>query len=335
MKKTIIYITVFLFIIVLITILFPIINSNYIKTGKLYISEILASNSSVLKDNNGDYSDYIEIHNGYNVSINLKDYHLSDSEYDTKKWTFPEIEIKPHENLIVYASGKDECIIEDRICHTNFKLNSKGETITLTDSGGNIISKFSFSEQFNDISYGYKKGKYIYFETPTPGEDNNSNEYKTVSSKKYNLKITEYMTHNKRFNSDIYGNYYDWVEIQNLEGKEINLETLYITDDPSNLKKYKIPKTNIKSKQYFIIYLAGQKVSYDDGIYANFSISDDEYIIISNGKDTIDKVKIVNLLDNISYGIKDGEWLYFTSPTPGEENITAGFTSIGGLNGSS
>ena len=65
------------------------------------------------------------------------------------KWIFPEIILEPKEYLLIFASGKDKQY------HTNFKLNSEREVVVLTDNTGNIISKISYSDMQNDISYGY------------------------------------------------------------------------------------------------------------------------------------------------------------------------------------
>ena len=136
--------------------LVPGMNDDYIKASKLYISEIMASNSYTVQDEDGDYSDYIEIYNGYNYSINLDGYYLSDSEFETNKWMISNITIEPKQYILIFASGKN------KEYHTNFKLSSEGEVLTLTDNTGNIISKITYSEMQNDVSYGYHKGKYIY-----------------------------------------------------------------------------------------------------------------------------------------------------------------------------
>ena len=60
MNRTSILIIGIALIITIILIIFPNLNSNYLKGGKLYISEVMASNSSTIKDDNGDYSDYID-----------------------------------------------------------------------------------------------------------------------------------------------------------------------------------------------------------------------------------------------------------------------------------
>ena len=214
------------------------------------------------------------------------------------------------------------------MCHTNFKLSSQGETITLSDDSGNIINKITFPAQYPDVEYGYKDGKYIFLEE-TKSEIVNS------KIKKYKLEITEYMTHNKRALYDEYGNYYDWVEIHNKGDTDYDIEGLYITDNKNNLKKYLIPKVTLKKDEYMIVYFAGKKVDYN-GAYADFSLSDkDTEIIISNGEVIIDRVDIVPLNDNISYGKTDDGWKYFVSPTPGSKNDTASFTTLGGNHGSS
>lgn len=302
------------------------INNNYIKTDKLYINEIMPKNTYTLKDNNGEYSDYIEIYNGYNNSINLEGYHLSDSEYETNKWTFPSIEIKAHEYLIVYASGKNNCESSD--CHANFKLSSKGEVITLTDKNGNIINKFTYPALTNDLSYGYVGNNYKIMETPTPKEENASGfNYSKITNKE--LYINEYMSNNKNNNYDISGKYNDFVELYNDSDSDIELYNIFLTDNEDNLMKYKLPEVKIKKKSYLLIYLSDKSRVVDNFIYANFKLSEnDKKLMITNGKKIIDEVEVVNLIKNVSYGKVDGKWYYFTKPTPGEENSTISLDKI-------
>ena len=327
MKKGIISIIVLIGLILLLITLLPDLNTEYIKTGKLYISKILAKNESLQKDNNGEYSDYIVLYNGYGYELNLENYHLSDTEYETSKWTFPNIAIKSKESLMIYATGNNTCDLEKRICHTNFKLSSQGETLTLSDAYGNIINKFTYPVQYTDVEFGYKDNKYTFL-----SED--KSEKINYKIKNYELEITEYMTHNKRAHYDEHGNYYDWVEIHNKSNDNYEIDGLYISDNRANLKKYLVPKTTLKKDEYMIIYFAGKKVEYE-GLYAEFSLSsNDKEIIISNGKSIIDEVEIVDLKDNISYGKTEKGWRYFTTSTPGAKNDTAAFTTLGGKNGS-
>lgn len=314
-------------IVILLVLLLP--DNNYIKNGKLYISEIMPSNTYTIKDNDNEYSDYIEIYNGYNNAINLKNFMLSDNEYKTNKWAFPDITIDSNEYLIIYASGKDKCDLETKICHTNFKLSSDGETITLTDDANNILSKISYEKTSNDIAFGYYNRKYYHFKNPTPGLKNNQEQLKKVDIKEYKITFNEYMTRNKKNNYLSNGIYYDWVELYNNSDKDLNLNGLYLSDDKKQLNKFKLPDIIIKKKDYLVIYLTGD-VNVDGYVCANFKLSDNDKLVLSNNSEIIDQIDVVPLKDNISYGKKDNKWQYFLTPTPGYVNSTKGFDVIGG-----
>jgi len=322
MKKEIVIIVVLFIIITLAIVMIPGMNDDYIKNSKLYISEIMANNSYTIKDDDGEYSDYIEIYNGYDYPVNLKGYYLSDEEFDVKKWQFPDIMIEPHQYILIYASSKDKKY------HTNFKLNSEGEVVTLTDSTGNIISKVTYKNMQNDISYGYTNGKYIYSEYPTPNEKNSNVKF-NFKKTNYDIIINEYITSNKRNHYSPDGYYYDWVELYNNSEKEIIIDNLYLTDDRKTLNKYKLPKIKLEKKDYLLIYLSGEASTENNSIYANFKLSTGEEIILSDGKNIVDQVKIVELPDNVSYGKKENKWYYFTMPTPCEVNNTQSFSKLG------
>lgn len=323
-------ILVFIIVIILLKV-FPSTRKNYIKESSLYINEVMVKNTYTLKDNYGEYSDYIEIYNGYKDKINLLGYHLSDSEFEIDKWTFPDITINPHEYLIIYASGKDTCDLEKRICHTKFKLSSKGEMISLTDSSGNILNKFYYPSISNDLSFGFINDKYVLLDKPTPGKEN-SNEFKDSNLTKKDLYINEYITHNKNVSYNSSGNYYDFIELYNNSDKDLEVHNLFLSDDIDNLMKYKLPDIMINKNDYLLVFLGDKSEVFDNEIITNFKLSDDESIILSNGKEIIESLEVVDLIDNVSYGLKDNKWYYFPTPTPGSANNTKAYEKIGDLN---
>ncbi|MEZ5324682.1 MAG: CotH kinase family protein [Verrucomicrobiales bacterium] len=124
--------------------------------GDPEISEILASNSSILADSDGEFSDWIEIHNPDAVPVNLAGYTLTDSKSTLGKWIFPSITLQPEAYLVVFASGKDRTDPTQEL-HTNFKLSSSGEYLALVKPDEKTIaSEFSpqYPAQFQDESYG-------------------------------------------------------------------------------------------------------------------------------------------------------------------------------------
>ncbi len=71
------------------------------------INEVMSSNGSTLSDEDGDFSDWIELYNHSDSSINLEGYGISDDSFNIGKWVFPNIDLSPGEHLLLFASGKD------------------------------------------------------------------------------------------------------------------------------------------------------------------------------------------------------------------------------------
>ncbi len=151
-------------------------------TGSLFdnnnpqITEFLALNSSVLPDEDGDFSDWIEIHNPASEPVNLQNWYLTDDNDNPVKWKIPEVSLNPGAYLVIFASGKNRSDPSGNL-HTNFKLSGSGEYLALMKPDGRTIA-FSFGDgfppQYTDISYGLFEDYFVYFNTPTPGAANSS-----------------------------------------------------------------------------------------------------------------------------------------------------------------
>jgi Lamin Tail Domain/CotH kinase protein/Chitobiase/beta-hexosaminidase C-terminal domain len=142
-------------------------------TGTLRITEIMASNSSTISDEDGDQSDWIEIYNPSGVAVNLSGWYLTDNASELTKWAFPSVVVSPGAYLVVFASGKNRTTMP---LHTNFKLSAEGEFLGLVESDGTTIASGyspAFPAQYTDISYGEgSSGGLRYFDIPTPGAAN-------------------------------------------------------------------------------------------------------------------------------------------------------------------
>ena len=85
----------------------------------LVINEVMASNASTIADEDGDYTDWLELYNTSNATIDLSQYWLTDDKDEQKKWHLPAIQLLSSEHLLVFCSGKDRLSGE---LHTNFKI---------------------------------------------------------------------------------------------------------------------------------------------------------------------------------------------------------------------
>jgi len=125
-------------------------------SGSLYISEFMAINDSTLADEDGDFSDWVEIHNPTTETVSLEGWHLTDRDSNLTKWEFPAIEIRPEGYLVVFASGKDRTAPGGEL-HTNFALSGSGEYLALVRPDGTTVeSEYApaFPPQMPDMSYG-------------------------------------------------------------------------------------------------------------------------------------------------------------------------------------
>ena len=86
------------------------------------INEFMASNTATLADDDGTYSDWIEIHNQGAHAVSLRGWALTDKAADPAKWRFPEVSLQPGEYRVVFCSRKDkskEATAVARACRSN------------------------------------------------------------------------------------------------------------------------------------------------------------------------------------------------------------------------
>ncbi|GAA5482708.1 hypothetical protein Hsar01_01931 [Haloferula sargassicola] len=116
----------------------------------------MAKNGSTVADEDGDFSDWIEIHNPDTAPVSLGDWYLTDSDNNLTKWRFPNITLQPGEFRVVWASGKDRRLPAQPL-HTSFSLSAGGEYLALVHpDGATIEQEFApeFPEMDDDESYG-------------------------------------------------------------------------------------------------------------------------------------------------------------------------------------
>ncbi len=140
----------------------------------------MAANLSGLTDEDGAFSDWIEIHNPDTGPVSLAGYHLTDDAAHLDKWTFPAVTLDAGDYLVVFASGKNRTDPAGRL-HTNFKLAAEGEYLALVAPDGvTAASAFApaYPPQFDNQSFGLSQpdssSVWSYFSTPTPGAPNGS-----------------------------------------------------------------------------------------------------------------------------------------------------------------
>lgn len=153
---------------------------NYAQNSNLFINEFMASNSNTIADPDyNQYSDWIEIYNAGDSSVNLIGYYLTDDLQDSTKW---QIDV----NTTLLPKSFSGFWADDRNYknHTNFKLSKKGGVIGLFSPGGKLIDSIAYESQITDKSFGrFPDGSSIWniFDIPTPGRANDSTKIKPIA----------------------------------------------------------------------------------------------------------------------------------------------------------
>ena len=119
------------------------------------INELMADNDNILTDPQGDYDDWLELHNLTDNIVILTGMYLSDKEDEPTKWAFPEnTEIPANGYLIVWL---DEDVDDPEGLHADFKLSKGGEAVLLVDTDANdnaVLDSIIFQEQETDVAFG-------------------------------------------------------------------------------------------------------------------------------------------------------------------------------------
>ena len=92
-----------------------------------YINEVMSRNTSSIQDNEGNYSDWIELHNPTNNVWNTADYFLTDNYEYLNKWPLPGFSLLPGNFRLFWANELED--LNRNNC--NFSLAASGETLWL------------------------------------------------------------------------------------------------------------------------------------------------------------------------------------------------------------
>jgi spore coat protein CotH len=121
--------------------------------------------------------------------------------------------------------------------------------------------------------------------------------------------INEVMATNTKTATDNNGQYDDWIELYNKSTAAVNIGGYHISDDATNLKKWKIPtNTTIPANGYLIIW-ADEDSSQNNAtnLHANFKLSaSGETVLLTKDDGT--------LLDDVVFGAQKTDFGYARRP---------------------
>ncbi len=141
------------------------------------------------------------------------------------------------------------------------------------------------------------------------------------------LKINEYAQANGTF-TDENGDWESWVEIKNSATKKRDLSAFYLSDDATNLKKWRFAPKVINPQTMVVVFLSGKNRT-SPNFHTGFKVEPGgETLLISDGIRIIDQLKIPEYCPSgYSFSRKNTDFVFTPNPTPGKENNTSVFFS--------
>ncbi len=303
----------------------------------LVVNEICTSNASCLIDEEFGTPDWVELYNNSTQVINLSDYALSNDIESPAKFLLPDISLDPGAYLVVYFT-KQKSESPQTKPSTGFKLSSGGAMVILTSSGGDTLSKIEVPALSTDQTFARNEnGNYSINASATPGAMNVIVEAlggSSVNEMADNapVTITEVLVDNGYSLVDEDGDRNGWVEIENSSSTAVSLSGYRLSDNADEPAKWAFPDITLQAGERIIVYCSGKNKVTDSGqMHASFRLGDSDVKIC-----LLDMVNMQmqtvslphNLAENLSYGVKDGQWVYFGQPTPGRPNNTHGVSSM-------
>lgn len=138
--------------------------------SKIKINEICSKNRKSFLDKYGENSDWIELYNSSNTSVNLNGCGLSNNDEKPYLLSFGDTIIDPDDYIVIALSGRENSFYNGEY-HAPFTLSQKKEgTITFSAPYG-MVDSVTYPALKDDISYG-RLGDELTMLKPSPGKNN-------------------------------------------------------------------------------------------------------------------------------------------------------------------
>ena len=290
--------------------------------GQVVISEFMEKNRAVLRDEDGDFSDWIELHNQSGEAVSLAGWTISDKE-SKLGWPLPELMLEPGQRLLLFASGKDR---QGEQLHTDFALSGE-EGVYLRNEHGTLISSALCGDCEADVAMALQAdGSYEKSLYPTPGYENSKAGYGAFQeslSSESPLVINEVVVFN-RSTLPQKDAYYDWVELKNVSSQPVLLSDYCLSDDRDDPVQFRLPEQELQPGELWVVFCTKEQPALPSAVSTGFGLDDgnEQLYLSDNQGQLLDFVSLRDIPYNASYGRQAGEpgWFYFSSASPGEDN---------------
>lgn len=243
-------------------------------TGGLYITEICPKNETVIVDNAGKFSDYIELYNSGDP-MDLSGCRLTNG---TESIVLDDMFLGAEEYRILFLGQR----------HNSFSLDaSGGDTILLLCPDGTVLAEAVTQRVGTDQVMLLHKGHYRLSSTPSPGFPNTAEGVQSFLQGQVSVQmpvvINEILASNCSALPDENGSFCDVVELYNRSGSAVNLSGWRLSDSAENRYRFHLPSVTIPAGGYLLLYCDGENRTTEAGqIHTNFGLAYGESLYLTD-----------------------------------------------------
>jgi hypothetical protein len=292
--------------------------------SKLVINEVMLSNNGAVADTEGESNDWLELYNGNENPVNLKNYGLSDANNETK-WFFPDVEIPAKGYLVVYLTGQNRSGL-----YANFKLSSGGnEVLALKKQNGKVLDAITTSNiKSNYVMARDSEGKWFTTSSVTPGYantlDGRSAYLASLKGENNGLRISEILVNNQgnlMVNRQMPG----FIELTNYSNQAIDLKGYKISDSLNIPFRFDLPDITLQPSAVIVVYLSNY-ITDSEPYFANFSLNSTtgSAILTNNKGKIIDQIDYSNLGNGLAMQLSNNQYFTTSVVSPGKLNTPEG-----------
>ena len=315
-----------------------------LKSESIVINEVVSSNGQSLLNEVYGSPDWIELKNVGKTTVSLLGMRITDNIQNTDKaFLLPDVNLEPGQTIVLFANKEKTDLLSYEggpIC-IGFSLKLSGENLALEDSNMQLIQELTVPELIRDVSYARKDdGTYGFCAEPTPGNDNTTTIYSTLSEVPVEVDdaaFSQFTPQEGIIFSEISARNNealicagcagcDWVELYNTTSNVISLDRFVLTDDEDDFDKANLDHITIPAYGYLVIQCCQDDCIIDDGhICVNMGISrygDHLYLFDSHGLLCAEIEIPETPLKDMTYALNNtGAYSFTTTATPGSENV--------------
>lgn len=288
------------------------------------ITEVMSRNETY-PDAQGQFFDYIELHNPGSSPVDISGYKLSDKP-DVLGFTFSQGTIIEADGYLAVYCHPDDSSGQ----HPSFGLSRDGETLYLYNSANVCVQTLEVPALPDDQPYVQdESGTWCIGAYGTPGypntEDGHNAWMDAMNLTPVTVVISEVQTANRSGITNMSGQFCDWIELYNPTDSPAVLNGYYLSDNPEKPMKWRITSLTIPAGGYEVICCTDQE---DATFEAPFGLSKNGCSLVLTGPvgTLITELTVPALQADTAWQLQsDGSYLASEEVTPGYPNTHSGY----------